>query len=308
MIFLLAPVATHAQADRPLIDVESYNIDVEIDFETQVLEAQTEVRFIPREETHLIVFELNNGLNLSRVEAADGSEVPAVRYRQDFTIRLNFYDTLPIGDPVSLTFFYDGRLEGTENSPVEGVSLASIEPDRAFLLYPGRWFPVNGYGADRFAANISVTTVGGYHVIASGLPTHEFAEDGKEKRKFTFDRASFPGSIAVLPDDPLRVDGRLGSTDVYFHSVDEDLSLALRRCRRLFHRVPHRQVRRTLHDVARARGSGRVGSNRLFRPRNHLSQPFWDRSRSEPSVGGYSGSPPMVESHGVPGEPQPRVA
>ena len=226
VIFLLAPVATHAQAERPLIDVESYNIDVEIDFDTQVLEAQTEVTFIPREETHLIVFELNNGLTLSRVEAADGSEVPAVRYRQDFTIRLNFYDTLPIGEPVSVTFFYDGRLEGTENSPVEGVSLASIEPDRAFLLYPSRWFPVNGYAADRFTASISVTTAGGYHVIASGLPTHEFAEDGKEKRKFTFDRPSFPGSIAVLPDDPLRVDGRLGSTDVYFHSVDEDLRLA----------------------------------------------------------------------------------
>ena len=225
-LFLFAPVAVQAQAERPLIDVESYNIDVEIDFEIQVLEARTEVTFIPREETHLVVFELHNGLTLSRVEAADGSEVPAVRYRQDFTIRLNFYDTLPIGEPVSVTFFYDGRLEGTENSPVEGVSLASIEPDRAFLLYPSRWFPVNGYAADRFTASISVTTAGGYHVIASGLPTHEFAEEGKEKRKFTFDRASFPGSIAVLPDDPLRVDGRLGSTDVYFHSVDEDLSLA----------------------------------------------------------------------------------
>ena len=199
---------------------------MEIDFDTQVLEARTEVTFIPREETHLVVFELHNGLTLSRVEAADGSEVPAVRYRQDFTIRLNFYDTLPVGEPVSVTFFYDGRLEGTEDSPVEGVSLASIEPDRALLLYPGRWFPVNGHGADRFASTISVTTAGGYHVIASGLPTHEFAEEGKEKRKFTFDRASFPGSIAVLPDDPLRVDGRLGSTDVYFHSVDEDLSLA----------------------------------------------------------------------------------
>ena len=199
---------------------------MEIDFEIQVLEARTEVTFIPREETHLVVFELHNGLTLSRVEAADGSEVPVVRYRQDFTIRLNFYDTLPVGEPVSVTFFYDGRLEGTENSPVEGVSLASIEPDRAFFLYPSRWFPVNGYAADRFTASISVTTAGGYHVIASGLPTHEFAEEGKEKRKFTFDRASFPGSIAVLPDDPLRVDGRLGSTDVYFHSVDEDLRLA----------------------------------------------------------------------------------
>ena len=219
-------MSIQAQAERPLIDVESYNIDVEIDFEIQVLEARTEVTFIPREETHLVVFELHNGLTLSRVEAADGSEVPAVRYRQDFTIRLNFYDTLPVGEPVSVTFFYDGRLEGTENSPVEGVSLASIEPDRAFLLYPSRWFPVNGYAADRFTASISVTTAGGYHVIASGLPTHEFAEEGKEKRKFTFDRASFPGSIAVLPDDPLRVDGRLGSTDVYFHSVDEDLRLA----------------------------------------------------------------------------------
>ena len=225
-LFLLAPVSIYAQAERPLIDVESYDIDVEIDFETQVLEARTEVTFLPREETHLVVFELHNGLNLSRVEAADGSEVPAVRYRQDFTIRLNFYDTLPVGEPVRVTFFYDGRLQGTEDSPVEGVSLASIEPDRALLLYPGRWFPVNGYGADRFASTISVTTAGGYHVVASGLPTRDFAEDGREKQKFTFDRPSFPGSVAVLPDEPLRVDGRSGSIDVYFHSVDEELRMA----------------------------------------------------------------------------------
>lgn len=226
IIFLLASIVARAQADRPLIDIKSYNIDLDLDFETQALEARTEVTFIPREETHLVVFELNNGLNLSRVEAADGSEVPAVRYRQDFTVRLNFYDVLPTGDPVKVTFFYDGRLRETEDSPVEGVNLASIDSDRAFLLYPSRWFPVNGYGADRFTANISVTTASGYHVIASGLQTHESAEEGKEKRKFTFDRASFPGSIAVLPDDPIRVNSRSGTTDVYFHSVTENLEAA----------------------------------------------------------------------------------
>ena len=55
-LLLLAPVSIYAQAERPLIDVESYDIDVEIDFETQVLEARTEVTFLPREETHLVVF------------------------------------------------------------------------------------------------------------------------------------------------------------------------------------------------------------------------------------------------------------
>jgi hypothetical protein len=46
--------------------------------------------------------------------------------------------------------------------------LASIGEDTSYLLYAGRWFPVMGFGLNRFAANIKVTVPVGYRVIGSG--------------------------------------------------------------------------------------------------------------------------------------------
>lgn len=221
-LWLLTPGAC-AQSDRPLIDVEYYDIDAEVDLATQALEAEALVRFIPREETETVVFELHNGLNVTRVVAQDGSEVPAIRYGQDFSVRLSFPQTLPVGSPLSLTFFYDGRLEGTQNSPVEGYDLAAIKPDRAYLLYPARWFPVNGYAADRFAAKISITVEPSLKVIASGLSTRE-ALDGKVKHSFEFSQPSFPGSVAIVPEDPIRTESDGVTTDVYFKSAEPDVA------------------------------------------------------------------------------------
>ena len=224
-LVLFTAQLARGQSERPLVDVEFYDIDADIDLTTQLLDAQVRVRFVPREETETVIFELHNGLNVNRVVAEDGSEVSAIRYGQDFTIRLSFPQTLPVGNPVNLTFFYDGRLEGVQNSPIENVSLASIEADRAFLLYPARWFPVNGYSADRFAANISVTVEPDLKVIGSGLSTSQAAGD-KIKHTFEFSQPSFPGSIAVLPEDPVRVESEGVRTEMYFRTDDPDLTTA----------------------------------------------------------------------------------
>ena len=225
ILVLFTAQLAQAQSGRALIDVELYNIDADINLATQVLDAQAQIRFTPREETETVIFELHNGLNVSRVVAEDGSEISAIRYAQDFTIRLSFPQTLPVGTPVNLTFFYNGSLVGVENSPIENVSLASIEADRAFLLYPARWFPVNGYAADRFAANISVTVEPNLNVIGSGLSISE-PLDGKVKHTFEFSQPSFPGSIAVLPEDPVRVESEGVTTDMYFKTADAEQTTA----------------------------------------------------------------------------------
>ena len=210
-----------AQVERPRIDVDFYDIDAEIDLATQTLEARVDVRFTPKEATDNVIFELHNALNVSRVEGEDGSEIPAVRYGQDFTIRLNFPQSLAPEQTATVTFFYDGQLEGARDSPVEGYDLATIEADRAYLLYPARWFPVNGYGADRFAANIHVSVARGLKVIGSGLSTSEESDD-KVRYSFEFSRASFPGSIAVVSGDAVSVESEGVTTDVYFSSPDEE--------------------------------------------------------------------------------------
>ena len=67
-----------------------------------------------------------------------------------------------------ITFVYDGRLSGDEESPIYGIKFAAIQNDYAFLLYPSRWFPVSGYTADRFTSTMNITVPQGYQVIGSG--------------------------------------------------------------------------------------------------------------------------------------------
>lgn len=225
-LLVLAPPALEAQLDSyepPLIDVEFYRISADIDLLGQSLESLAEVRFVPRESTNNVVFELHNSLNVNGVLDEEGNSIPVDRYRQNNTVRLTFPDTLPIDNAVTLTFHYEGQLTGTENSPVEGVSLAAIEPDRAYLLYPGRWFPVNGYAADRFSAEINITVDEGYQVIASGVGTREEVE-GRIKHSYSFSQNSFPGSVAVVAEDAVETDYDGVTGQFYFKTASEGLA------------------------------------------------------------------------------------
>lgn len=223
MALLLAGGAL-AQEQRPLIDVQSYDIDATVEPGAQVLAATAQVHFIPREQTSQVIFELHNALNVTSVKTASGVELQPLRYRQDSTVRLSFPDTLPVGEPVTLTFRYDGRLAGLENSPVEGLSMALIDPERSYLLYPARWFPVNGFGADQFTARIQIAVPEGFKVIGSGVSTKGAAEAGRVKHSFEFKQASFPGSIAILREEPVAAQTSGITTTVYFNSATPDLA------------------------------------------------------------------------------------
>ena len=78
-------------------------------------------------------------------------------------MRLSLPQPLPKGKPATLTFDYDGKLTGQEESPVYGIKFAAITPDFAYLMYPARWFPVNDYTTDRFASDMKVTVPDGLH-------------------------------------------------------------------------------------------------------------------------------------------------
>ena len=155
LVALVAAVrSAPAQERRSRIDVQHYTINAEINQNTQTLVAKTTVRFVPLEDNFTTaVFELNNALNVSRVVDDGGRQIPASRSQQDFAIRLNFDQPLIKGTPIDVTFDYDGRLTGNEDSPVYGIRFAAIHNDYAYLMYPSRWFPMSGYTTDRFAAD-----------------------------------------------------------------------------------------------------------------------------------------------------------
>ncbi|MEK7409726.1 MAG: peptidase M1, partial [Acidobacteriota bacterium] len=162
MAVLALSSAASAQDRRPRIDVEHYMIEAEINPQEQSLAAKARVRFVPQEDITAAVFELNNALNVSRVEDAEGRPVSAARSHQDFSERLNFSERLAKGTPVTVVFHYDGRLTGGEESPVFGIKFAAIHAEHSFLLYPARWFPVSGYSTDRFTAELTITVPAGH--------------------------------------------------------------------------------------------------------------------------------------------------
>jgi hypothetical protein len=208
------------------IDVEQYVIEADISPNTQSIAAKATVRFVPLDEgVTSASFELNNALNVSKVVDDKGSQVQAARTQQDFSVRLTFPQALPKGQPVSVTFFYDGKLTGNEESPVYGVKFAAIHPDFAYLLYPARWFPVAGYTTDRFGAEMRITVPTGYSVVGSGLDSQQAAAD---KRLFNIrmEKPSFPGSIAVLKEQPTRVQSQGVTTAMYFRGTEADKAQA----------------------------------------------------------------------------------
>src|SRR5690348_2850571 len=213
-----------AQERRNRIRVVAYAIDAEVNPNTQSLTAKSTVQFIPIDDNTIsATFELNNALNVSRVVDGQGKQIPASRNQQDFTVRLNFDQPLPKGQPATVTFQYDGRLSGQEDSPVYGIRFAAIHPDFAYFMYPARWFPVSGYTADRFAANIRVTVPSGYSVVASGLETHTAVGD-KTAYEFKFERPSFPGSFAVVKGDPAKVQSEGVTTELYFRGPEAGMT------------------------------------------------------------------------------------
>jgi tetratricopeptide (TPR) repeat protein len=216
--------ATGAQERKSRIRVEHYTIDAEVQPATQALSATAEVRFVPLDNnTSSVSFELNNALNVSRIVDDKGKQINATHNQQAFTEQLNFDQPLAKGQPVTLKFTYDGRLSGSEDSPVYGIKFAAIHTAYAFLLYPARWFPVNGYSTDRFAADLHITVPSGYQVLGSGIDTHQASGD-KVVYSFHFERPSFPGSIAVVKDPGTKVSSEGVTSTLYFRDAEKAMA------------------------------------------------------------------------------------
>src|SRR5579871_2617402 len=135
---LIAFLATAALAQRGAddktsrIDVDNYRIDVTINPDTQTLSAQVAVRFLPLDDQITsATFDFNNALTISRIVDDKGQTLQSSRNQQDQTVRVNFANALLKGQPATITFNYDGRLTGSEESPIYGIKFAAIQNDYA---------------------------------------------------------------------------------------------------------------------------------------------------------------------------------
>jgi aminopeptidase N len=204
-LLLLTSFPTWA-ADKMRLQVDDYQIDAELSPHVHKIAARAKVRFTALEDLSVATFELHNGLRVTKVLDSAGKPLSAERVTQDSTVRVALNTPLAKDSSTTLTFEYEGTLDSADDSPVQGLKLAYVSDDTSYLLYAGRWFPVNAYGINRFTATMNITVPAHMTVIGSGkesigsnpltkrpvagaLPTKTYV--------FAWDKPSFPGTIVA---------------------------------------------------------------------------------------------------------------
>src|ERR1700686_3010058 len=158
-------------AEKTRLRVDNYQIEAELAPHLHTITARAKVKFTALQDLSVAVFELHNDLRVTKVLDGKNQQLSAERVTQDTTIRVPLPAGLPKDASTTLTFEYEGQLESGDNSPVPGLKLAYIGDDTSYLFYSGRWFPVSGYGLNRFTSSISITVPAHLLVIGSGKAT-----------------------------------------------------------------------------------------------------------------------------------------
>ena len=162
------------------------------------------------------VFELNNALNVSQVVDAQGKPVQAQRNQADFTVRLNFEQPLPKGQPYSVTFYYDGRLTGDEESPVSGMKFAAIHPGLRLPVISGALVPGERIHHRPFRRGHADHRAHGICGRWAAASIRTRPQGDKNLYEFKFERHSFPGSIAMVKQPPANIQSEGVRTAIYF--------------------------------------------------------------------------------------------
>ncbi len=193
-------------AEKARLRVDDYQIEATIEPHLHQITARAKVKFTAQQDLSVAVFELHNDLRVTKVLDEKNQPLSAERVTQDSTVRVPLSNGLAKDASMTLTFEYEGQLESADNSPVPGLSLASIGDDTSYLFYAGRWFPVSGYGLNRFTSTISITLPAHMLVIGSGKATVSNVAPAKKAaatvlptKTFTFvsDKPSFPGTVVA---------------------------------------------------------------------------------------------------------------
>ena len=201
---LLLAVPSWAAPEKARLRVDDYQIEATLEPHLHQITAKAKVKFTALQDLSVAVFELHNDLRVTKVLDEKNQPLSAERVTQDSTIRVPLPEGLSKDASTTLTFEYEGALENADNSPVPGLSLAYIGDDTSYLLYAGRWFPVNGFGLNRFTSTISITVPAHMLAIGSGkvsvsdvAPPKKPTTSVLPTKTFTFvsDKPSFPGTI-----------------------------------------------------------------------------------------------------------------
>lgn len=217
-LFSLLTASLFAQQARRAngINVEHYNLDVDLNPATQSLAATAEIKFIPLDDRMTsVTFDFHDALRLSTATDETGQSISVSKGPNAFQFTLTFPAPLSKGASKTIRLQYDGALAGQEESPVYGIRFAAIKPEKTYLMYPARWFPVNDYTADRYTMTLKATVPSDYRVLSNGFESKTAAG---AKTTFTFDFRSpgFPGNLALVKGSAQTVSANGVTSAIWF--------------------------------------------------------------------------------------------
>jgi len=233
LVLLLVIAAGLAQAaEKPRMQVNDYQISVELLPESHKLSAHAVVKVTALENLTVATFQLNNALRITKLVDANNQALSPERNTQESSVRFGLNSDLAKNTTTTFTFDYEGTLENADDSPVQGLKLAYVGPDTSYLLYSGLWFPVAGYGVNRFTSTISVTVPAHMVAIGSGKEKETTpSEPGAKKttiansKTFTFkwNKPSFPGTIIAGAFQEFKSDEAGMDLHVFFKPSHQEL-------------------------------------------------------------------------------------
>jgi hypothetical protein len=233
LALLLSMPSSSRAAEKAHLRVDDYQIEAHLEPHLHQITARAKVKFTATQDLAVAVFELHNDLRVTKVTDEKGQQLSAERVTQDSTVRVPLPSGLAKDASTTLTFEYEGQLESGDNSPVPGLKLAYIGDDTSYLFYSGRWFPVSGFGIDRFTSTISVTVPAHMLVIGSGQSKVTEAPASNKPnasvlptKTFTFvsTRPSFPGTIVAGIFKEYKSDEAGMDLHVFFKPTHESLA------------------------------------------------------------------------------------
>ena len=170
-LLLLASLAS-AQPRQPRIDVQDYQMDLELIPQNSYLRGTAKIRFKVLEDAVSVPFELSSRLSLIEVTDEAG-EVYSPRFDNLDSSRMLVRGTEPFkkGTERILTFLFDGILESEQYAYLDDTpssERAVIGPQGALLLSEGKWFPSHELAFDSAQVRLEVSVPLGFSVVAPG--------------------------------------------------------------------------------------------------------------------------------------------
>jgi Peptidase family M1 domain len=196
-IIFAAPLVGWGAPVRPQLQVTGYVINADLDPAANKLKATADVAFTALEDLTTATFELNNGLQITKLTDAKGVQLESERLTTNSTVRISLAVPVKKGASATYHFEYSGVLTGSDTSPVEGIKLAAVGDPISILLYPGRWFPMTGLYTNRFTAEMHIRVPSDERVVGSGATGQKSLPGDRTEFSFVWSKPGFPGTIVA---------------------------------------------------------------------------------------------------------------